>query len=74
MRRCWMGFTLTWARSGETGLTLGFSGERGLGMLRGVGIRLKLKVLEFDVPGRAEDGRLASIIESVELRPIGSRR
>jgi hypothetical protein len=43
-------------------------------MLRGVGIRLKLKVLEFDVPGRAEDGRLASIIESVELRPIGSRR
>jgi hypothetical protein len=43
-------------------------------MLRGVGMRLKLKALELDVPGRTEDGRLASIIDRVEFRPIGSRR
>jgi hypothetical protein len=43
-------------------------------MLRGVGMRLKLKALELDVPGRTEDGRLASITDRVEFRPIGSRR
>lgn len=69
MRRWGIG---TCARSGERGLSL--SGERGLGMLRGVGMRLKLKALELDVPGRTEDGRLASIIDRVEFRPIGSRR
>lgn len=41
-------------------------------MLRGPGT--KLKTLEFEVPGLVDGGRLASIIERVEFRPIGSRR
>lgn len=57
-------------RCGEGGRVC--SGERGRGMLRGPGT--KLKTLEFEVPGLVDGGRLASIIERVEFRPIGSRR
>lgn len=57
-------------RAGEEGRVC--SGERGRGMLRGPGT--KLKTLEFEVPGLVDGGRLASIIERVEFRPIGSRR
>lgn len=41
-------------------------------MLSGVGMRLN--TLELPVPGRAEDGRLASNMDKVELRPNASAR
>jgi hypothetical protein len=53
------------ARCGERGR----SGDRPRGMLSGVGMRLKLKTLELEVPGL-----LTSIIERAELRPSASAR
>lgn len=76
-RRWGIGWGIGWGlrcgegeRAGEGGRVC--SGERGWGMLRGPGT--KLKTLEFEVPGLVDGGRLGSIIERVEFRPIGSRR
>lgn len=57
-------------RCGERGR----SGDRPRGIFSGVGMRLKLKTLELEVPGRAEDGLLTSMIENAELRPSASAR